>query len=151
MVMEASINGNIEEILNSFGAEVERSLYLSTYIDETIFPWIGRKEKEKLCQKARGYINLNIGGHARLSVGQIVDFKDRGFDGVIHLKPFACLPELISESMLEKLSADLDLPILSLSIDEQTAEANLLTRLDAFVDFIKYRKANCEERMSLSG
>lgn len=151
VVMEASINGNIEEILNSFGAEVERSLYLSTYIDETIFPWIGRKEKEKLCQKARGYISLNIGGHARLSVGQIVDFKDRGFDGVIHLKPFACLPELISESMLEKLSADLDLPILSLSIDEQTAEANLLTRLDAFVDFIKYRKANCEERMSLSG
>ena len=83
-------------------------------------------------------------------MGQIVDFKDRGFDGVIHLKPFACLPELISESMLEKLSADLDMPILSLSIDEQTAEANIMTRLDAFVDFIKYGKADSKERVSLS-
>lgn len=150
VVMEPSINGNIEEILNSLGAETERSLYLSTYIDETIFPWIGRKEKKKLIKKASGYIDLNIGGHARLSVGQIVDFKDRGFDGVIHLKPFACLPELISESMLEKLSADLDMPILSLSIDEQTAEANIMTRLDAFVDFIKYGKAYSKERVSLS-
>ena len=151
VVMEPSINGNIEEILNSLGAEVERSLYLSTYIDETIFPWVGRKEKKKLNQKAGGYIDLNIGGHARLSVGQIVDFKDRGFDGIIHLKPFACLPELISESMLEKLSVDLDMPILSLSIDEQTAEANIMTRLDAFVDFIKYGKADSKERVSLSG
>ena len=83
-------------------------------------------------------------------MGQIVDFKDRGFDGVIHLKPFACLPELISESMLEKFSADLDMPILSLSIDEQTAEANIMTRLDAFVDFIKYGKAYSKERVSLS-
>ncbi|MFP4017014.1 MAG: 2-hydroxyacyl-CoA dehydratase, partial [Halanaerobiales bacterium] len=80
------------------------------------------------------------------SVGHIVDYKERGFDGVIHLKPFGCLPEIISQSMLDKISDDLDIPILSLSIDEQTAQANMMTRLEAFLDFIKYRKSTTGER-----
>lgn len=146
VVMESSINGNIEEILNSFGAEVERSHYLSQYIDETIIPFIGKEEKEKIFKKAEDYIEVVIGGHAKQSIGHIVDYKERGFDGIVHLKPFGCLPEIVSQSMLDKLSADLDLPIISLSIDEQTAEANILTRLEAFIDFIKYRKSTNNER-----
>lgn len=140
VVMEPSVNNNIEDIINSFGAEVERSHYLSHYIDETLLPVKGREVKE-IFKKAEDYIEIIIGGHAKQSIGHIVDYKERGFDGVIHLKPFGCLPELISQSILDKLSADLDMPILSLSIDEQTAQANLMTRIEAFIDFIKYRKA----------
>jgi len=146
VVMEPSVNNNIEEIINSFGAEVERSQYLSQYIDETLLPFKGNEVKE-IFKKAEDYIEIIIGGHAKQSMGHIVDYKDRGFDGVVHLKPFGCLPELISQSILDKISTDLDMPILSLSIDEQTAQANVMTRIEAFIDFIKYQKASKKERM----
>ena len=145
VVMESSVNNNIEEIINSYGAEVERSHYLSQYIDETLIPFAG-KHAEKILEKGEDYIEIIIGGHAKQSVGHIIDYKERGFDGVIHLKPFGCLPEIISQSMLDKLSDDYDIPILSLSIDEQTAQANMMTRIEAFIDFIKYRKSTNRER-----
>lgn len=146
VVMESSVNNNIEEIINSFGAEVERSHYLSQYIDETLLPFAG-KEAKKIMKKGEEYIEIIIGGHAKQSIGHIVDYKERGFDGVIHLKPFGCLPEIISQSIFDKLSEDLDISILSLSIDEQTAETNIMTRLEAFIDLIKYQKSTKKGRM----
>jgi len=145
VVMEPSVNNNIEEILNAYGAEVERSQYLSQYIDETLIPFAGKKA-EKIFKKAEDYIEIVIGGHAKQSVGHIIDYKEKGFDGVIHLKPFGCLPEIVTQSILDKLSEDFDIPILSLSIDEQTAQANMMTRIEAFLDFIKYRKSTNGER-----
>ncbi|HLV10278.1 MAG TPA: 2-hydroxyacyl-CoA dehydratase, partial [Halanaerobiales bacterium] len=72
---------------------------------------------------------------------------ERGFDGVIHLKPFGCLPELITQSILDKISLDLDIPILSLSIDEQTANANTITRVEAFLDMVRYKKDRRKDLM----
>ncbi len=147
VVMEPSVNNNVEEILNTYGAEVERSQYLSQYIDETLIPFASKKAEE-IFKKAEDYIEIVIGGHAKQSVGHIIDYKEKGFDGVIHLKPFGCLPEIITQSMLDKISDDIDIPIFSLSIDEQTAQANMMTRLEAFIDLIKYRKSANVERMT---
>ncbi|MDD2496943.1 MAG: hypothetical protein PHY90_02230 [Desulfitobacteriaceae bacterium] len=69
-----------------------------------------------------------------------MDYKEQGFDGIVHLMPFGCLPELISQSIMPKVSEDLDIPVLTLSLDEQTGRANSLTRLEAFVDLIRTRK-----------
>ncbi len=143
VVMEESINNYIEEKLNSFGVEVERSHYLSDWIDDTFLPFFG--ESTKIKAKGQQYIKIGIGGHAQESVGRIVDYKDRGFHGVIHLKPFGCLPELVSQSMLDKIAKDLNIPILSISIDEQIAEANILTRVEAFLDMVRQQKS-LEER-----
>lgn len=38
---------------------------------------------------------------------------------------------------MDKLSKKYDLPVLTISIDEQTADANVLTRLEAFLEMIK--------------
>ena len=61
-------------------------------------------------------------------------------NAIIHLMPFACLPELVSRSIMPSLSKDIDFPILTLSIDEQTGEANIQTRLEAFIDLLWNRK-----------
>ncbi|MFW6281814.1 MAG: acyl-CoA dehydratase activase-related protein [bacterium] len=140
VVMESSVNNNIEEILNTYGVEVERAHYLSSYIDDSLLPFVGKEGKE-ISRKAEEYIEIVIGGHAKESVGHIIDYKEKGYDGIIHLKPFGCLPEIITQSMLDNLSEKLNIPILSLSIDEQTARANMMTRLEAFIDFIKYQKS----------
>lgn len=55
--------------------------------------------------------------------------------------PFGCLPELVSQSIVPKITADLGIPVLTLSIDEQTGTANNLTRIEAFLDLIKGKRA----------
>lgn len=140
VVMEPSINGNIEEVLNSYGAEVERSHYISEWIDNNLIPLGVEKKEHEILKKGEKYIEIIIGGHAKQSVGAIIDFMERGFDGVIHLKPFGCLPELISQSVIDKIMREYDYPILSLSVDEQMAIANVLTRIEAFLDVIKLKK-----------
>jgi predicted nucleotide-binding protein (sugar kinase/HSP70/actin superfamily) len=39
-----------------------------------------------------------------------------------------------------KISEKYDIPILSLSIDEHTAEAGFITRVEAFLDMLRMRK-----------
>lgn len=139
VVMEAAVNNNIEEVLNSYGVEVERSHYISQWVSETLIPY-GNKESEEILEKGEEYIDIIIGGHAKQSVGHIIDFKEKGFDGIIHLKPFGCLPEIVVQSMLNKISEEVEIPILSLSIDEQMAQANVLTRIEAFLDLIRKKQ-----------
>jgi len=69
-----------------------------------------------------------------------VDYSKRGFDGVVHLMPFACLPELVSQSVIPRISEDYGIPVLTLAIDEQSGKANSMTRIEAFVDLIKNSK-----------
>ena len=69
-----------------------------------------------------------------------MEFAERGFDGVVHLMPFGCLPELITRSMIPQISEDYDIPILSMSMDEQQGEANTQTRVEAFIDLCRSKK-----------
>lgn len=141
VLMESSINLSIDELLNSLGCEVKHSLYLSEYIDHVIWPEaFARTSDKETLQKAEPYMEVGLGGHERHNLGSIIDFKEQGFDGVIHLMPFACLPELVTLSILPKISADYDIPVLSLSLDEQTGMANSLTRIEAFIDLIRSKQ-----------
>lgn len=141
VVMEASVNMRVEEKLGELGCEVRRSQYLSEWIDFNLIPHRFSKPQElEILKKGEKYIEIIIGGHAKQNVGHIVDFKEKGFDGIIHLMPFGCLPELISQSIIPKMSEELDIPVLTLSLDEQTGRANNLTRIEAFVDLIKTKK-----------
>ena len=73
-------------------------------------------------------------------MGHAVNFKEKDFDGIVHLKPFGCLPELVSQSVIDDFSDKYDIPVLTISIDEQTADANVLTRVEAFLDMIKEKE-----------
>lgn len=142
VVMEPSINMKIEEVLGNLGVEVERSQYLSEWVDFHMVPHRFSKPHElEILKKGERFIKIIIGGHAKQTVGYIVDFKERGFDGIVHLMPFACLPELVSQSIMPEISKQLDIPVITLSLDEQTGIANSLTRIEAFVDLIKNKKA----------
>jgi benzoyl-CoA reductase/2-hydroxyglutaryl-CoA dehydratase subunit BcrC/BadD/HgdB len=62
--------------------------------------------------------------------------KER-FDGVIQLLPAMCMPETTVRPILEKIHQETGIPFLSLSLDEQVAEAGIDTRIEAFVDVVK--------------
>ena len=141
VIMESSTNLGVEQRLNNMGVEVTNVQYISEWIQHNILPRkINRSESWKMWDKAEQYKSCNCGGHDMENTGCIVDFGEKGYDGVIHLMPFGCLPELITRSIIPKLSEQYDIPILSVSMDEQTGEANLQTRLEAFVDLCRSKK-----------
>ncbi|TCS83167.1 2-hydroxyacyl-CoA dehydratase [Tepidibacillus fermentans] len=141
VVMEPSINMEIENVLGELGCEVERSHYLSEWINDNMLPrFLKHSDEEEILKKGEPFIEIEIGGHAKHTVGRIVDFKEKGFDGIIHLMPFGCLPELISQSVIPRISKEYDIPVLTLSLDEQTGQANNRTRIEAFIDLIRNTK-----------
>ncbi len=139
VVMESAVNKNVEEHLNALGIEVENVQYISDWIKHNVVPeWISLFPKSHRVDRLSNHISpLNCGGHEKENMGWVYDFKKRGFDGVVHLMPFACLPELVNLGKFPAISKELDLPILSLSLDEQMGEAHVKTRLEAFSDLIK--------------
>jgi predicted nucleotide-binding protein (sugar kinase/HSP70/actin superfamily) len=141
VVMESGVNMRIEEILGGFGCEVRRSHYLSQWIDDNVMPKFLAKSREKeILKKGEKYIRIQIGGHAKETMGHIVDYCDQGFDGIVHLMPFGCLPELVCQSIMPKTIEELNIPVLTIALDEQTGIANNLTRIEAFVDLVKGKK-----------
>ncbi len=141
VVMESSINMNIAETLNHLGCEVNRSMYISEWVDHNIWPkWYTAKSDAKIIREGKRYFPLGIGGHERHNIGNIIIYKKHGYDGVIHLMPFGCLPELVTQSIMPRVSNDYEIPVLTLALDEQTGMANNLTRLEAFVELIRNLK-----------
>lgn len=62
-------------------------------------------------------------------------------DGVISVSAFGCGPDSITEDLLERdYKRDGRIPFMSITIDEHTGEAGLNTRLEAFIDLLRWRK-----------
>lgn len=143
MVLEPFVNFNIEQKLGDMGCEVKRGIYLNEWIDENINPFTKKElkeKKEKIQEKAKPYINHFVGGHGRESIGESIIYAEEGFDGIIHVSPFTCMPENTAQSVFPKVSDDFNIPVLSLMFDEQSGEAGTVTRIEAFTDLIKRKK-----------
>ncbi len=141
VVMESSVNIKMEEVLGGLGCEVRRGHYLSQWIETNMIPKrFSKSREEEIEKKGEKYIQIQIGGHAKETMGHIVDYHDQGFDGIIHLMPFGCLPELVSQSIMPKLMEDTGMPVLTIALDEQSGIANNLTRIEAFLDLIRNTK-----------
>ncbi|EGW41502.1 acyl-CoA dehydratase activase-related protein [Desulfosporosinus sp. OT] len=136
---------NMEEFLGNNGVFLKHSLRFSEFFVGSL------KQKRfldnylpthnnKVYKLAKKYITRPIGGHARESIGEAIVFKQKGYDGVIHLYPFSCMPEVVAGSIAPKVSSDWGIPILSICMDEHTGQAGFQTRLEAFTDMIKRKK-----------
>ncbi len=141
MVEEPNANFELERKLGEMGAYVERGIWLSEWLNERFHfePW--KSARTKRAQRlARGYLEHSAGGESLISVGGAVDFARRGYDGVVHVMPFTCMPEIVAQGILTRVSRDLSFPILTLIIDEHTGEVGINTRLEAFVDLLRARR-----------
>jgi predicted nucleotide-binding protein (sugar kinase/HSP70/actin superfamily) len=141
VAMEGHANLEIEEKLAAMGIEVVNSQYVSHWLQHNVsfLPW-RKSYVEKIIDKAKPYLKLDLGGHDQENIAHMIDFREQGVDGVIHLMPFGCLPELVTQSIIPRISKDLGMPILSLAMDEQRGTANSQTRLEAFIDLAAGRK-----------
>ncbi|MGI6643725.1 MAG: acyl-CoA dehydratase activase-related protein [Bacillota bacterium] len=137
VLLEPAANLYLETILGEMGAEVRRSMFLTSwFMDNVVVEGGGRQVK----RAAKPYIPELIGGHGQDSVGHTVLYAQEGIDGVVQLAPFSCIPEIVAKGVLTKVSDDSSIPVLSVFLDEQTGEAGLRTRLEAFTDMLRSRK-----------
>lgn len=136
VIAESYVHKDLDVALGNLGAEVYKAMRASSVIGHTFKPW----QKKHLYHLAKPYLRTTVGGHGLDSVAHMLEYAEEGFDGIVHLAPFGCMPETTVRPILNQISKEKNLPLLSLSLDEQSAEAGLQTRLEAFVDLIKDKK-----------
>lgn len=145
-VLEPFVNLEIERHLGRLGVEVNRSIYLSEWINDHLFGGLlripGGKEARRLSSP---YVNYFVGGHGQETVGSTVKYARESFDGVIQVGPLTCMPEIVAQSVLPRVSQDLGIPVMTLYVDEHSGEAGLVTRLEAFVDLLARRRRKMSE------
>ncbi len=137
-LLEPFANLDIEKKLGRLGVEVDRSIYLSEWVNDHLFMGLIRGiRSSSLYKKAAGpYLRHFVGGHGQETLGAAVYYKNLGFDGVIQILPFTCMPEIVAQSILPGFSQDTGVPVMTLIVDEQSGEAGIMTRLEAFVDLL---------------
>jgi predicted nucleotide-binding protein (sugar kinase/HSP70/actin superfamily) len=141
MVLEPGVNFYLEEYLSLAGIEVDRTVYFWDWFKKAVFLSMLRVNwQKKYLDLARPYLSRFVGGHAVESVAHTVEAFHKGYDGIIHLAPFGCMPEVIAMSLIRQFSREKRFPALSLLLDEHASNTGVLTRVEAFVDLIKNRK-----------
>jgi len=141
VLRDSYLNHNLEERLGTLGAEVRNFFLLGEEL-RNIFHigfW-SRHSRRTLRRLARPYLKSPVGGHALDSVANTIRCAQEGYDGVIHLCPAGCMPEISIRPILRKVSQDMNVPILELSFDEHTSPVGTATRLEAFVDVLEERR-----------
>lgn len=66
--------------------------------------------------------------------------NNRNVDGIIYVLSFACGPDSLVQVLLEHELKKSSIPMMPLVIDEHSAEAGMITRVEAFVDMLSRKK-----------
>lgn len=132
--MEPFSNYYIEKELASMNIEVTRFTNI-TYLLIT-----KRLKERRLLRIAKKYCKYTIGADGMDNVARAKMLIDKGYDGIIHIKPFGCTPEIGAMKMLQNLCEDEKISIMFITFDSQTSEIGIKTRLEAFYDMLLMRR-----------
>ncbi len=138
VVLDPFANMDIEIELGKLGVEVRRCLFIEDWVKLNPFIYVfGLRERDKSHKAARPYLSRPVGGDGWQSVGEKV-LHAGDWDGLVHLEPFGCLPEITARNIMP--STKEKLPVLNIILDEHTGKAGIINRLEAFADMIYRRK-----------
>lgn len=75
-------------------------------------------------------------------LGAAFHFLDRpDISGVVHVAAFGCGPDSMTGDLIERRARAVNAPFLNLTLDEHTGEAGVLTRIEAFLDMVRWKQA----------
>ena len=141
MLLDPFSNMNIEEKLSGMGVQLSKSVWLSDWLNDRFrFRPFRRNQFQLAWKKALPYMEFPAGGESIKSVGKTLQYAQKGYDGIIHLMPFTCMPELVAQTVITRISQDYSLPVLTLIYDEHTSSTGLQTRLEAFIDLLYHHR-----------
>lgn len=140
-VMEPTINLGIERRLGYAGVEIHRSSYFSTHIrrgsrlDRKIL-----KQRTELMHLADPFFKYDVGAECNFSVAETIQASQEGYDGVVHVYPFSCMPETNAATVLSTVSTEYKIPVLGFALDRKDMGLRIDTQIEAFVDIMKMKK-----------
>lgn len=140
MVLEPRVNFQLEKLLGEMGVEVVREMSISQWVEEHLLGFFYPHHKRRTILLSEPFLPSFVGGHGRETIAEMVDAGVNRLDGVIQVLPFTCMPEIVAQSITPEVSAVYQLPVLSLVIDEHSAEAGIITRLEAFLDLLRRKR-----------
>ena len=141
VVLNPFCNMDLEDELGKRGVQVTRSAWLTEWVKAWLFlDLVGLGHGRKVKRAAHPYLSRDVSGDAIQALGETILHKEEGFDGVLHLYPFTCMPEIIAENIYPRVIKDHSIPVLTIVLDEQMARAGLITRIEAFVDLMDRRR-----------
>ena len=117
------MGGELVQILENLGAVALYTDYVNrenalkrSYEFSRIMPWI---------------INREMTGATMLMKKKV--------DGIVIVSAYPCGPDsLVNDMLVRRLK---DVPVLNLTLDAQSGTAGLETRMESFIDIIRYQKA----------
>ncbi|MDD4146293.1 MAG: CoA protein activase [Clostridia bacterium] len=140
-LLEPFASMNIEKKLGYMGAYVQRSLYLSEWINHHLLSSRFLKTKGPDYKAyASPFLNHFVGGHGMESIGAGVAFAKEGYDGIVQVAPLTCMPEIVAHNIFPQVSEKCGIPVINIYVDEQTGEAGLETRLEAFMELLESKR-----------
>ncbi len=79
---------------------------------------------------------------SRKMTGGALNLHDtKAVDGIIHVAAFACGPDSMTGELIERfIRRDRKVPFMNINLDEHTGEAGVVTRLEAFLDMVRWRR-----------
>ena len=135
-LMEPCANYYLEKEIASYGIEIKRYTNVHYLLFEK------KKKAPQLIKYACEYIKYKMGADAADNIGRTKYLCEHNYDGIIHLKSSFCTPEIGAMPIINKICKQYNVPILFLSMDSNTSEVGIKTRLEAFYDMLKMKKGN---------
>jgi predicted nucleotide-binding protein (sugar kinase/HSP70/actin superfamily) len=135
-LVEPYVNFNIVEKLGEMGFYADPFLTAHSWLGFHSIR-LGNNLYKKIKNLAKEYWRYNVGGEDMNTIGHTLLAIKEGYSGVIHLHPFGCLPQTMTQGILEKISEKYSIPLLDISLDEHTSENIMENRLSAFLEIIK--------------
>ncbi|NLO22019.1 MAG: CoA protein activase [Syntrophomonadaceae bacterium] len=140
-VLEPMANFRIICCLGRLSVEVDNSIYISDWLNDHLLGGLVKKSHRRELVKCAGpYLNYFVGGHGLETVGSTVSYAHQNYDGVIQLGPLTCMPEIVAQSVLKRVSSEEGIPCMTLYFDEHAGAAGIQTRLEAFTDMLRRKK-----------
>ena len=132
--MEPFSNYFLESYLAKANIEVKRFTNLSYLLWQKIF--IVRH----MLRVSKKYCKYTLGADGLDNVYRSIKLHKKNYDGIIHIKPFGCTPEIGAIPIIQRICNENDMPIIFFSYDSETSTEGIETRLEAFIDLLNTRR-----------
>lgn len=137
-------NQDVESILARSGVITSRAVYTSTWVKDNVLLWKKNKRYRHMKELSTDYLGESIGGFALETIYHSLRFADNGYDGILHVMPVTCIPEIVSKQILPKIARKKNIPIMSLTVDEHNDKTGIETRLEAFAEILHAKNRSIE-------
>jgi predicted CoA-substrate-specific enzyme activase len=96
----------------------------------------GPNDAASLFEKASAHVSPEIYGEILPTIGRALEAETEGYDGIIIIGPFNCLPFRISESILRPICIQEGMPILTYESDGYSVSPSVLRQVDVHIQQI---------------